>query len=49
MINQYAKQKEDFFREKEHHFYKEAYVESLLQDDELTNEEAAFMRGYISS
>jgi len=33
----------------EEHFYKEKRVNTLLEDDELTSEEAAFMMGYISS
>lgn len=49
MINQFDKIKDEFFRESEDHFYSEKRVEKSLDEDEITCEEAAFMRGYISS
>ena len=30
-------------------FYNEAEIESLLEDDEISTEEEAFMRGYMDS
>jgi hypothetical protein len=36
-------------KEKDLQFYKKEKVEELLEEDELSAEEAAFMKGYLES
>ncbi|MCF7799161.1 hypothetical protein K9M74_04620 [Candidatus Woesearchaeota archaeon] len=51
MDERWIEQLEEFVKERdnvENDIYKEDFVDLLLEDDELSFEEAAFMMGYVS-